>query len=174
MLIVCSPGRSLRNSPVRVTVSPSLIVALLENSEEKRPHHRVLMEVPPGPILAFFDVNRMKQVFWNLANNALKAMPEGGTLTVRVAPEKDGQTILTFMDSGIGMPGGDVAANFQPFHGSFQGGSGLGLAIVYRIIEEHGGRIRVNSRTGAGTQFAIHLPCRIKNEHTGERQWTAS
>jgi len=149
-------------------------LSLLENSEEKRPHHRVLMDMPRETIPAVVDVNRIKQVFWNLAKNGLKAMPEGGTLTVRAAQDADGQSVVVFADTGIGMSEKDVAANFQPFHGSFRSGTGLGLAIVYRIVEEHGGRIRVQSRQGRGTSIEVHLPRRVLAERFEERQWTAS
>ncbi len=149
-------------------------LSLLENSEEKRPHHRVMMEVPRETIPAVVDVNRIKQVFWNLAKNALKAMPDGGTLGVSVTQDPDGQSIVVFSDTGIGMSERDVTANFQPFHGSFRGGTGLGLAIVYRIVEEHGGRIRVQSRQGSGTKIEVHLPRRVVAERFEERQWTAS
>jgi signal transduction histidine kinase len=104
------------------------------------------------------DANRMRQVFWNLAKNALKAMPGGGTLTVKALGEVDGQVLVSFADEGIGMGDAEVARNFQPFHGSFRDGTGLGLAIVYRIIQEHQGRIRIKSRRGAGTEVQILLP----------------
>jgi two-component system sensor histidine kinase PilS (NtrC family) len=149
-------------------------LSLLENSEERRPHHRVLMEIPGGSIHTVVDVNRIRQVFWNLAKNALKAMPEGGTLTVSAAQDAEGHSVVIFTDTGIGMSERDVAENFQPFHGSFRGGTGLGLAIVYRIVEEHGGRIRVQSRQGRGTQIAVHLPRRVLAGKIEERQWTAS
>jgi len=140
-----------------------------------RPHHRVETRFRPPSILLDFDVNRMKQVFWNLAKNALKAMPRGGTLTVSAVDAGDGQVTVTFADSGVGMSEEDVASNFQPFHGSFTSGTGLGLAIVYRIIEEHGGRIKVKSRVNTGTEITLHLP---RSAAAGavreERRWTAS
>ncbi len=147
-------------------------LSLLENSEERRPHHRV--EVAPGPdrLVADVDINRMKQVFWNLARNALKAMPGGGTLSVRLRGA-EGEAVVSFVDTGIGMPDRDVASNFQPFHGSFPQGTGLGLSIVYRIIEEHGGRIRVKSRPGEGTEISLHLPRRAGGI-VEEAVWTAS
>ena len=150
-------------------------LSLLENSDEKKPHHRVLIQTPGEEIPAVLDVNRMKQVFWNLAKNALRAMPDGGTLTVKAASLPDGRPVITFADTGVGMSEREVADNFQPFHGSFSGGTGLGLAIVYRIVEEHGGRIRVQSRPGAGTQVAIQLPERPAAASPAEgRRWTAS
>jgi two-component system sensor histidine kinase PilS (NtrC family) len=148
-------------------------VSLLENSDERRRDHRVLVEVAPGKVTARIDVNRMKQVFWNLAKNALRAMPEGGTLTAAARPEASGGAVVLFTDTGVGMSEAEVAANFQPFHGSFRGGTGLGLAIVYRIVQEHGGRIQVRSRHGSGTEIAIHLPRRAPAQ-AAETAWIAS
>jgi len=131
---------------------------LLRNSEEFRPTHQLKTVFHPENIPVVVDSSRMRQVFWNLAKNALKAMPEGGTLTVKALGEVDGQVLVSFSDEGIGMGDTEVARNFQPFHGSFRDGTGLGLAIVYRIIQEHQGRIRVKSRHGAGTEVQILLP----------------
>ena len=148
-------------------------LSLLENSEEKRPSHQVVLDVGRDSVPAEVDVNRMKQVFWNLAKNALRAMPEGGRLTARAREGPLEQAVVTFADTGIGMSEGEVTANFQPFHGSFRGGSGLGLAIVYRIVQEHGGRITVRSRPGTGTEIALHLPRKSAVRST-EATWIAS
>ena len=172
-LLFAKPGR-FEPARVDITILVRETLRLLENSEEKRAHHRVLMDVPRKKLMTVVDVNRMKQVFWNLAKNALKAMPDGGTLTVGAVQYEDGQTVISFVDTGVGMSERDVAANFQPFHGSFQSGTGLGLAIVYRIVEEHGGRIRVQSRAGGGTQIALQLPRRTLREPVEEREWSAS
>ena len=171
-LLFAKPGR-FTPEPADLAAVLRETLSLLENSEERRPQHRVATRFRPESIRVEFDVNRMKQVFWNLAKNALKAMPEGGTLTVSAIDPGDGQVTVTFADTGFGMSEEDIASNFQPFHGSFASGTGLGLAIVYRIIEEHGGRIRVKSRQGRGTEIVVHLP-----HHTAaaveERRWTAS
>jgi two-component system sensor histidine kinase PilS (NtrC family) len=131
---------------------------LLQNSEEFRENHRVRTQFHPDRIPVKVDPNRMRQVFWNLSKNALKAMPAGGTLTVKALGEMDQQVLVSFADEGEGMPDTEVEKNFQPFHGSFHHGTGLGLAIVYRIVQEHLGRIRVKSRRGAGTEIQILLP----------------
>ena len=148
-------------------------LSLLENSDERRPDHRVLVDASAGPVPACVDVNRMKQVFWNLAKNALKAMPEGGTLTARARLTGPQQAEVVFADTGVGMSDDEVTENFQPFHGSFRGGTGLGLAIVYRIVQEHDGRIRVRSRRGVGTEIVISLP-RRGAEAGEEGAWIAS
>ena len=96
--------------------------------------------------------------FWNLATNGLKAMPEGGTLTVALGRSKPGLVELRFSDSGFGMDPESQANYFQPFNSSFREGTGLGAAIVYRLVEEHGGRIRIDSREGRGTSVSVLLP----------------
>ncbi len=172
-LLFAKPGRFQPEEASLATLLRDTL-SLLENSEEKRPNHRVLVQVGSGTARARVDVNRIKQVFWNLAKNALKAMPEGGTLTARVQTAPDGSNMIGFADTGIGMSGEDVAVNFQPFHGSFRGGTGLGLAIVYRIVQEHGGRVTVRSRPGEGTEITVHLPRRVMRAETEERSWIAS
>ncbi|PYQ12017.1 MAG: hypothetical protein DMH00_06920 [Acidobacteria bacterium] len=131
---------------------------LLQNSEEFHPSHKLRAQFHPERIPVTVDANRMRQVFWNLSKNALKAMPEGGTLTVKALGEIDGQALVSFADEGMGMAESEVTKNFQPFHGSFRQSTGLGLAIVYRIVQEHQGRIRVKSRHGSGTEIQILLP----------------
>ncbi len=82
-----------------------------------------------------FDVNQMKQIFWNLAKNSLKAMPDGGELTIGIE-RKDGHgPVITFSDQGVGMDAREVQRFFQPFETDFPGGTGLGLAIVCRIVQ---------------------------------------
>jgi two-component system sensor histidine kinase PilS (NtrC family) len=169
-LMFAKPGRF---HPERADVARLLgeTLSLLENSDERRPDHRILTDVGSTRVMAMVDVNRLKQVFWNLAKNALKAMPEGGTLRARARSTESG-AVVDFSDSGIGMSAGEVASNFEPFQGSFASGSGLGLAIVYRIVQEHGGRIQVRSRPGQGTTVTLSLP-----QAKGARQedaWIAS
>ncbi|HEU4402104.1 MAG TPA: ATP-binding protein, partial [Candidatus Polarisedimenticolia bacterium] len=172
-LLFAKPGR-FQPEEADLVVLLRETLSLLENSEERRPHHRVATQFHPASISCVVDVNRMKQVFWNLAKNALKSMPGGGTLTVKAMDGLDRQVVITFSDTGIGMSEKDIASNFQPFHGSFASGTGLGLAIVYRIIEEHSGRIKVKSRPGAGTEVALYLPRRAAGGALEERRWTGS
>jgi signal transduction histidine kinase len=118
----------------------------------------VLVTRGPGNTWALADRDRMRQVFWNLAGNAIKAMPDGGSLTVRVSGQGGDRVLLSFADEGHGMDSEALRRYFQPFEGTFREGSGLGAAIVYRIAEEHGGRVRVTSRPGRGTEIQLILP----------------
>ncbi len=104
-----------------------------------------------------FDADRLKQVFLNLFNNAIDAMPEGGTLTVSVAAVKSALEICV-SDTGCGISAEQLPLIFEPFYTSKGQGTGLGLAISYNIISEHNGEIDVESPPGAGTSVRIRLP----------------
>jgi len=131
---------------------------LLDKSRELTRSHRLETVFDESAVVCAVDANRIKQVFWNLATNALKAMPDGGTLSVAVKKTDQGQIEIRFSDTGVGMDAELQMRYFQPFHGSFSEGTGLGAAIVYRLVEEHGGRIQIDSREGQGTSVSVLLP----------------
>ena len=94
---------------------------------------------------------------WRLARNALRAMPDGGTLRVEGILH-DSDYLVRFTDTGRGMADEERENLFHPYHSFFDEGSGIGMAIVYRIVEEHGGRVAVESREGEGTAITVALP----------------
>lgn len=103
------------------------------------------------------DGDKLKQVFWNLASNAQRAMSGGGTLSV-LLDEQDGKWRIRFRDTGPGIPPQLIEKIFEPFQSGFEGGTGLGLAIVYRIIQAHDASITVRSEAGHGTEFTLLFP----------------
>jgi len=103
--------------------------------------------------------NQIRQVILNIATNAKEAMPKGGTLTVETL-SKDNQIVIKIRDTGVGIPGEIRDKIFDAFFTTKQKikGVGLGLSVCYGIIKDHGGDIRVKSKTGEGTTFSIILP----------------
>ena len=102
-------------------------------------------------------------MFWNLARNALQAMPQGGTLRATLEKNSNSRLRISFDDTGRGMSADQVERFFEPFS-STTGGTGLGLSIVYQIIRDHGGTINVRSREGKGTTITVELPVAEKSE----------
>jgi two-component system sensor histidine kinase PilS (NtrC family) len=130
---------------------------LLRNSPEVAPHHRLELVLEPRAVELVADPDQVSQIFWNLARNALKAMPAGGSLRV-VGLAIDGAYRIRFEDTGRGMRETQRANLFHPFQSFFDSGTGIGMAIVYRIVEEHSGRIEVESAEGRGTTITVELP----------------
>jgi two-component system sensor histidine kinase PilS (NtrC family) len=106
--------------------------------------------------LVIADGDRIKQVFWNLCENAVRAMKRGGTLTVGVESLSDDWQV-SFADTGTGMTPQQVEKIFEPFQSNFEGGTGLGLAIVYQIVQAHEGKVWARSKQGQGTTFVLRL-----------------
>jgi signal transduction histidine kinase len=113
--------------------------------------------VPAGPVEIEGDAEKLKSCFANIVINALQAMPDGGRLVVAV--ECDPQNChLRFSDTGAGIPEEALDRVFEPYYSTKDTGTGLGLAVTKKIVEEHGGRIRVESAPGEGTTFEVDLP----------------
>jgi PAS domain S-box-containing protein len=106
---------------------------------------------------------RLEQVFHNLVNNAVDAMPDGGTLTIRTW--SDGKSIfMEVADTGVGIPEELLARVQEPFYTSKRHGTGLGLSVVRSIVWEHNGKLTLSSRVGEGTTVRIEIPIRTLAE----------
>lgn len=105
---------------------------------------------------AAIDADRIKQVFWNLLENAVRAMQGKGTITVSVRAVGDFLRIGV-RDTGPGIPPNLTEKIFEPFQSRFEGGTGLGLAIVYQIVQAHGAKIYVQSKLGSGAEFILEI-----------------
>jgi len=143
--------------PVDAPAALDDVLTLLAHGDEVSPDHRLVKEFDPPSVVVQADPGQLRQIFWNVSRNALAAMPAGGTLTVS-ARLQGGSWNVSFTDEGHGMTASERGRLFTPFAHSFPGGTGLGLAIVYRIVEEHGGTIRVDTAPGHGTTVWISLP----------------
>jgi PAS domain S-box-containing protein len=136
----------------------------LDIVRERMLKHRIKVDAEieePLPLVSA-DADQMSQVLLNLVINALHAMPDGGTLTVRLGRDKEAVT-LAVADTGHGIARQDLSKIFDPFFTTKEvgKGTGLGLTVVHGIVQEHGGTIAVESQEGKGTTFTISLPiCR--------------
>jgi two-component system sensor histidine kinase PilS (NtrC family) len=133
------------------------VLTLFQNDPTVAGHLGVDLSLPDSPVEACVDPDQLRQALWNLLQNARKALAEEGRIAVTLTSE--GQSaILDVRDDGIGMRQSQVAEYFQPFRRGFAQGSGLGLSIVYRIMEQHGGQIHIESAPGKGTLCRLTLP----------------
>jgi two-component system, NtrC family, sensor histidine kinase PilS len=106
--------------------------------------------------LTMADGDKIKQVFWNFCENAVRAMKSGGVLSVSL--EQAGEDWqVNFADTGPGMSRQLVEKIFEPFQSQFEGGTGLGLAIVYQIVQAHEGKVWARSKVGEGSVFVLRL-----------------
>jgi two-component system, NtrC family, nitrogen regulation sensor histidine kinase NtrY len=122
------------------------------------------LELSPNlePIAA--DPDLLHRALSNLVLNAMDAMPQGGTLTLRTRPV-DAKVIIEVADTGSGLTPEECERIFTPYYTSKQHGTGLGLAIVQSVVTDHGGRITVRSESGHGTMFLIELPANAESPH---------
>ena len=138
---------------------------LLKHSPDVKENHRIETDLPNESVFISADATQLKQIFWNLARNAIQAMPDGGALKIKLEtiPSR-GRIRITFRDTGRGMSASQVEQLFEPFSNSTTGGTGLGLSIVYQIVRDHSGTINVKSRENGGTTITIELPTETKTQ----------
>lgn len=146
---------SFAESDVVVLVDEAL--TLIEREQGASGKYRIERQFRVEHISARLDRDRIKQVIWNLCNNAMRAMPNGGTLAVTLDADRDWARI-GIRDTGTGLDARQAAKLFEPFQSGFSSGTGLGLAIVYQVVQAHSGKIHVESEPGHGSEFVVELP----------------
>jgi two-component system sensor histidine kinase PilS (NtrC family) len=136
---------------------------LLENSPELSDAHRIDVQVPHEEVWLQADEGQLRQIVWNLATNGLRAMPNGGQLSLSVRADGDvaehtREVVIEVRDQGTGIAPEELDGIFQPFRAGFARGTGLGLSIVQRIVADYGGEIQVTSDRHTGTTVLVRMP----------------
>jgi signal transduction histidine kinase len=139
-------------------------INLIRNSPEISKHHQIECNVDSKHSWhCQGDPDLLKQVYWNLCGNAVKAMPGGGKLSIELEDVPEGSVKISFRDTGTGLTQEEREKIFHPFQSSFSDGVGLGLTVVSQIVAAHHGAIEVTSAKGEGTTFQITLPRQVSH-----------
>ncbi len=154
-LLFAQPPRS-EFSPIILNRLVDETLQMLKNSPQFNGHIS-LSKMFFHEVRVLGDSNQLKQVLWNLFLNAVQEMEGGGELAVTLERVKR-SVKLSVSDTGKGIDSQDRGKIFEPFFTTKESGTGLGLAIAHRIVETHGGEIRVDSQIGRGTTFTLFLP----------------
>jgi len=160
-LLSYSRERDLALEPVKLDDHLRELVSALRHDPRRAPGVEVeYMGCPDGPEDARLTVDseQMRQVWLNLAANALEAIGERGTLTVSWSVRDEDQVAVEFRDDGPGIDAENLRRVGEPFFTTKRGGTGLGLAIALRIVERHGGGLTLESVAGRGTTARVTLP----------------
>ena len=157
--LASSPGKQTF-SLVNLTEVMKETLTLMKRSGVLDGKYHVTGNYISAGIRYYASKDQIKQIFWNLVKNGLKAMPEGGRLNIDFTKNNSDDLSLIFSDTGIGMNEEEKERLFEPFYSRFQDGSGIGMAVVRRIVDDYNGQIEVTSEPGKGTTLMIIFPGR--------------
>ena len=142
-------------------------IALFEATSSS---HELVLRAGEDALVVECDPGRIHQVVNNLVSNAIKYSPDGGRIVIGLGAERE-RAAISVEDHGVGIPSSEIQEILEPFKrasgaASRAPGSGLGLYVVNRIVQAHGGELRVESTPGAGSRFTVLLP-RLENAGAG-------
>ncbi len=118
--------------------------------------NKIIKELSGLPIVTLIDADKINEAVFNIISNANQATDQG-SITVRTRREEN-DAVIEILDIGCGIKEDDLKNIFNPFFTTKTEGTGLGLAVTHKIIQEHNGKIKVESAWGGGTAFRIYLP----------------
>jgi signal transduction histidine kinase len=150
--------------PEEVTFAPVALAPLLSSvldavsPEAQRAGVSIERACQDGTLLVEGDAAQLRDVFLNLAQNAIQAMPKGGRLTINCAALPNRRVRVRVEDTGVGIAPENLAKIFDLYYTTRERGTGIGLSLVYRTIQIHNGAIDVESTVGVGTSFIVELP----------------
>jgi signal transduction histidine kinase len=157
---------------LNLTMSPlqDLLKNLITLFQEEASSQGIILqtEILTGLPFIKMDPERLTQALINIMKNGMQAMRQGGTLRIETKLLKDAVEVM-ISDSGSGIPPDQMEKIFNYYYTTKEKGVGLGLPIAHRIIEAHGGQLKIESRVDSGTKVAVTLPVERKDE-VGSRQ----
>ena len=130
---------------------------LMKHNPKVNEAHKFKYESGKARLRSRMSETQLKQIFWNLMQNSINAMPMGGNITVKLRGIAGERVQMIIQDTGPGLSQANLDHLYEPF-AKTASGTGLGLSIVHKIVEENGGRIDVNSVRGRGTKVIVELP----------------
>jgi len=156
-LSLVSPGKHTF-SDIELASVVHETLQLLEGSGELDGKFRVDGNYRTSDVSYYGNVNQFKQMFWNLIRNAVRAMPDGGTIIIDFEQHRKNGIQLRISDTGNGMDVEERETLFEPIQTGLESGRGIGMAVVRRIVDDYNGKIEVLSESQRGTDVVITLP----------------
>jgi signal transduction histidine kinase len=160
----------IESGSLTLSIRPLDLVALLRSSLDLIARNAATSgvtlerDITDQPVVIRADAQRLRQVMLNVAGNAVKFTPRGGSVAVTMRPDMRGGAVITVSDSGVGISEANLQHVFEPFWQADSGldrlkdGAGIGLPLSRQLIALHGGRLELESRIGEGTKVTILLP----------------
>ncbi|WP_017149382.1 PAS domain-containing sensor histidine kinase [Bacillus bingmayongensis] len=133
-------------------------VVSLINTKAIMTNIQIDLHIEPEELMIDCCENQLKQVFINILQNSIEAMPDGGEISIFVKKSEREEVIINMVDEGVGIPEERIKRLGEPFYSTKEKGTGIGLMLSYKIIESHQGRISIMSEVGVGTSVTIYLP----------------
>ncbi|BFT74288.1 PAS domain S-box protein [Paenibacillus sp. P36] len=156
-LLILAKPQSIKFERKDIRVLLSQVMTLLD-SQAILNNVEFLAEFKPGATHLYCDENQLKQVFINFIKNSIESMRDGGKITLEVSSENDQEMMIRLADQGCGIPKETLSKLGQPFYTTKENGTGLGFMVSKKIIENHAGKIKVESEVNKGTLIEITLP----------------